>query len=781
MDWQDKIPLYINGTLSAKERQEMESLLKESPPLQAAFNEWLAISQAVHAETKARLASPPPFSELWASNVTPRMSRLKKFGLTLAAALVLIVAGLLIRHEGKTPVQTTIIQPEHLQLIERQRLGRGHLADIIWSPDGKTIAAPGVLGTWLYSAEDLSREPRLLHGQAVSVIFSLDSALIATSEPDGMVNIWNLATGDLVTRLETQARYPVYQLAFSPDNARLATFLRDQAIVLWDINTGERLHELPDTDVGGLMCLAFDHAQPYFYTLHASAFGATPMSTTPAQLFIWDLQGNRVNQVELRDSDMLTCSFSGNGTRLALLSLSIGISVFDMATQSYLSFSRDSTASGRQVKLSQTGDIMVSYLEDLLAVWDLTTGNLPGVVPVYPDEVDRTGHYRWLPDSTLSTNGSPVAAQMLGSIDRLTLSPDGSQVAILYKNGVVAMLPLGGSGQAQVLLAHRNLGRNPRYLTDTIPLMFSTDSHQLFVGVEGVGVQAWNVETGEAGEVIMQLEASTLRGMSYNSNEHRLVVASEVAPGNFVLVRRKVDADSLSGNGSYIPPVGSFVFVVDDDGSHNQLSLWPQQTSAFALHPNGQQFAASPIVDDATISLIDIETQAREELSAQPASVLAYSPDGTLLAAAFERRVQLWNTVERTDLFTFSRHEADVTDMAFSPDSQILAMVNRARMLRLLEATTFTEVASFQAPGPIQAVAFSPDGNLIALGINNGGLILVDVDENISVVSTDDGGIAGVAFSPDGQLIATAGFDGTVRIWSIANGVSTGSESATHS
>ena len=74
---------------------------------------------------------------------------------------------------------------------------------------------------------------------------------------------------------------------------------------------------------------------------------------------------------------------------------------------------------------------------------------------------------------------------------------------------------------------------------------------------------------------------------------------------------------------------------------------------------------------------------------------------------------------------------------------------------------------------PIWAVAYSPDGTLLAVGDGPmdtpGTVTLWDVATR-KVKETLDGhdrGVATVAFSPDGRLLASGGWDGTIRIWDV--------------
>jgi WD40 repeat protein len=128
-------------------------------------------------------------------------------------------------------------------------------------------------------------------------------------------------------------------------------------------------------------------------------------------------------------------------------------------------------------------------------------------------------------------------------------------------------------------------------------------------------------------------------------------------------------------------------------------------------------------------------------------------------------------------LHTLRHAKIDNAGLAFSPSGQFLyaataepeAVVRRLDLETWQAQTVFREAAqealSKELGSTINALAMSPDGRTLAINVA-GGTILFDVESETPSLAIPDpagGGEAKVAFSPDGDLLAIG--DEDVALW----------------
>jgi roadblock/LC7 domain-containing protein len=162
----------------------------------------------------------------------------------------------------------------------------------------------------------------------------------------------------------------------------------------------------------------------------------------------------------------------------------------------------------------------------------------------------------------------------------------------------------------------------------------------------------------------------------------------------------------------------------------------------------------------------------------------AFSRDGKdLITASRDEAIKL--TVVETGSFVddINRHLATVLCLARHPkEDQLLCgggdgiprlyQIFRTHVRTMMQED-YNLLREFERqPGPINAVAFSPDGELAAVASTDGAARVYRVKDGtrLATLGGAQGTLFSVAFRPDGKQVAVGGLDGQVRLFDLPSG-----------
>lgn len=169
------------------------------------------------------------------------------------------------------------------------------------------------------------------------------------------------------------------------------------------------------------------------------------------------------------------------------------------------------------------------------------------------------------------------------------------------------------------------------------------------------------------------------------------------------------------------------------------------------------------------------------QIEAAPVTSLAFSPDGSVLAAATGDQIRLLapDTGETTLSLTWSGMRA--VTLALQPGGSLLAVgggvPGEGGSVRLLDWRQKKWISSsFTGDDVVTCVAFHPDGTR---------LIITNADHTAQIFRVKETGrgltkqvaltghsgpVTAAAFSPDGKLVVTTSMDRSLKVWSADDG-----------
>ena len=590
---------------------------------------------------------------------------------------------------------------------------------------------------------------RFGRGGGSDVAVSPDGTLVAVVSNIG-VWLYSAYTDEFLSLLASKGENIPSTAAFSPDGTQIAIGYRNGPARLWSVFSESTEAELP----------VFLHDGSATRVTFSPDGKLLATSGWDSIAILWDVDTRTVRFTFKHEDAVRAVLFSPDGSLLATGSLDATTKLWEVETgKQFRSFAHPeyrrplAFPSGHTEIYNGGGIRCIAFSPDGKF---LATGGLHQDHDVKLWDIEQ-GEQRW-------------SITFEESAKSITFSPDGRYIATHFTADVVHVLRIeDGTAVPFDLDREKWIGRNERkppaeHTSEGIRVSFSPNGkHLINLGANNT-IRVRDIETGTSVQTLTGTGGYT-KTMGFSSE------------WNYLGIRIRYE---------------------------NAVELWGEET--IARFPHEMRVMTAELSGDGTllatggrdnkVRLWDVETeQLHQTLSGHigPIQVLAFSPDGTLLVSSgghnweeqagdggitytfssgesvVDKTAKVWDVATGKNIATFEHLDA-VRAIAFSPDGTLLA--TSAGRTDIRSTKTWQDIATLSTVNAT-SLAFSPDGTRIAVGMSGRQPTVqiwdIATRKPIATFMGHKRGIQSLAFSPDSRLLASGGSDGVIYLWDITS------------
>lgn len=445
-----------------------------------------------------------------------------------------------------------------------------------YSPDEKLLLSYSRdRSARIWNAEDGQALHLFKHPEQVfDGVFLQNSKQIATACADGLVRIFQVDSGELVTTLpqdvplpkNSPRRVPVYALAVSSDGTLLAT--ADTRIRIWNTASWENVSTL--------------NSSGFMFGLNFSKDAKSLLSSnSEASVDIWDVPSQKQRltfslpaEIQAGAGEVRSLAISPNGNQLATVDGESQAHLRDRRTGKILR-SLDANNTVNAVAFSPNGQTLASA-GDSLCLWDVPKGVL---ITRLSDQVSANA-IAWSPDGKLlatgGVNGNVCLWDITDKTQRATLAGHTGEVhSLAFMPDGSRLFSGSGDGTARVWDVEKQASLKTLDHTGAVlSVAISPNGSTLVTAGDDLAVQFWDAATMKL-QAVKRAHKQPVVSLAFSPQGQTL--ASGASGGGIVLwdtsttAQRKV----LNGHGQ-----GSLALSFLPDGS-GLMSASSDQTIRF--------------------------------------------------------------------------------------------------------------------------------------------------------------------------------------------------------
>jgi WD40 repeat protein len=613
-------------------------------------------------------------------------------------------------------------------------------------------------------------------GEVSSAVFSADGSNLFVADWKGTVYAYDFASGKV--RFAAGKSGGSRFLAVSPDQTALAVVGTDQTVRLLDQKG--RLKRSLDGKCAPYYAVAFTADGK---TLAAGGCGPDGRG---GLLELWDLESGEARTLKFADAVTSLAVPPGHEDRVAVGTAGDNVRMIYPSTRKE-EYSLRQPGPIRSLAFAPDGNLLAASSDTQVHVWDWGSSR---------EIATLTGH--------------------AGRVTTAQFSPDGKRLLTASLDGTAKLWDVQ-SGKCAATIAPG------KYKTGMGVAVFTPDGKSIVTAGDDGQIRVWDVAAVVAGQAgathfagvaglsdipylnqLFQNRLSAERDAAEAARaqaEANLRAAKEAeararASAPATQSRRNFPTDAHEVSSAVLSKDGTQLYVADWSGNLYGHDLATGNTwftiaaTKYGLHrflavsPDGNTLAS--VGTEQLIHLWDLKTgKLRNQLRGQtePYYAVAFSPDGKTLAAGGRSPrgdggiIELWD-FESGRSRTIEFPDA-VRSLAFPPGRNDRLVVGTVGAnVRVFDVASGEKKYVVLQPGPIRALAFSPDGRSLAASSVRNQVHISDwqperdaaMHRGTDNVTGGDSRVTALQFSPDGNRFVIASLDGTAQLWQFRPG-----------
>ena len=618
---------------------------------------------------------------------------------------------------------------------------------------------------------------------------------------EGDYTRWNLPKG-AKARLR---RGSIKGISFSPDGTRIAVG-RATGVWLYDAHTGAELALLTDhTSLTGDVAFSPDGK-----TL-ASGYG---------DISLWDIDtGKLLKSFRREESAIKALKIIDDGKTLFCESFDGSVRLWDVNTDVKKDFYPSSSRgfngmlrsiTGRTVttaalylnNVDNKGIFAVGYKDGKIRLEDASNGEHLKTLKGHKDRVTQLA---FSPDGTLlvtNTSNAPLrlwdvsTGKSLKTLTQkprfwgiLTFSKDGKTLACQTRDGEIELWDVASKTLRTTFGAKLD--------SKIHQLAFSSDSKRVVGANRNGEIRVWDVNTGDELFSFTTGHTQELGALAFSPGSSTLAIGHDDTiqlwdTHNFTHQPIHIHPNTwlmdlvFSPDNKTLTCAERFIFRYEKRDAFvketviGKLSLWDTRT--------GNKVSDLPVEwHKGNLPIPRGKWKTTSSSSGMGNGVhsenVVFSPDGFRLVTALNSNSatkdsrftifvwEIWEDPNRLSHLTLKGHTDTINALTFTPNGEMLASGSDDGTIRLWDSSTGTQLLSLSSE-KTNSLAFSMDGKTLASISNFSQIQLwnISTGRQLTSLKEQNDSVTVLAFSTDSNILASGSRDGVIQLWDISTG-----------